>query len=254
MVVSWVSAFLDLGREDFERDVVFWARVTGCRVSPRRGDKGEFATLVPPKGDDFLRVQRLDEGPPRIHLDLHVDDPASAAARAGGLGARVEVRSPHGYVVLRSPGGLAFCFVGPRSATRPPPATWPGGRRSLVDQVCLDLPSDVHAAEVAFWQELLGWELVESPVAAEFSYLRRPEGQPFRILFQRLGEATGPVRAHLDLATTDRSVETARHLRLGARVLREHPRFTVMTDPAGSSYCITDRDPETGSLAVPAAH
>ncbi len=254
MVAHWVTAFLDLAAEDFERDVIFWARVTGYQVSTCRGDTGEFATLVPPRGDDFLRVQRLDAGPPRVHLDLHVDDPVAAADRATGLGARVEVRSPHGYVVLTSPGGLPFCFVGAHGGTRPVAATWPGGHRSLVDQVCLDLPGDVHAAEVTFWQELLGWELVVAPVAAEFSHLRRPEGQPFRILLQRLGEETGPVRAHLDLATTDRSAETARHLRLGAGVLRVHPHFTVLTDPAGSAYCITDRDPETGSLAVPAAH
>ena len=58
-------------------------------MSPSRGENGEFATLMPPDGDDFLRVQRLADGPSRIHLDLHVDDPSTAAERAVGLGAKV---------------------------------------------------------------------------------------------------------------------------------------------------------------------
>lgn len=242
----WMSAFLDLAPRDYERGVVFWASVTGYRVSSPRGEDDEFATLVPPRGDDFLRVQRLGDGPSRLHLDLHVDDPRVAADRAVALGA-TEV-ADHGYVVLSSPGGMTFCFVHHVSRTRPAPAVWSGGHRSVVDQVCLDLPGDVHDDEVAFWQALTGWELVASPVAPEFSSLRRPEGLPFRLLLQRLGEPGGPVRAHLDLATDDRAAETARHLALGARVRDTRSHWTVLVDPAGSAYCITDRDPETGML------
>lgn len=251
---SWVSAFLDLAHDDYERGVLFWARVTGYRISSPRGERQEFATLVPPVGDDFLRVQRLAEGASRIHLDLHLADPVAAAAAAESLGAGVTTESEHGYVVLSSPGGLTFCFVGHRAGTRPRPATWPGGHRSLVDQVCLDLPQAAHDAEVAFWHALLGWELVVAPVSPGFSYLRRPEGQPFRLLLQRLGEADGPVRAHLDVATDDRSAEVIRHRVLGARIIAEHQLFTVLADPAGSPYCITDRDPETGMLPVGPTH
>ncbi len=254
MTPFWITAFLDLPPRHFERDVVFWSRVTGYRISSPRGVAEEFATLVPPDGDDFLRVQRLGEGAARIHLDLHVTDPTAAVSAAVALGARVEHRSTHGYAVLSSPGGLTFCFVTQRAWTRPRPATWPGDHHSLVDQVCLDLPRAAHDVEVTFWQALLGWDLVVSPVSTEFSHLRRPDGQPFRLLLQRLGEEEGPVRAHLDLATDSRPAEVARHLTFGARVLREHPHFTVLLDPAGTAYCVTDRDPETGSLPGGAAH
>nr|WP_246378107.1 YigZ family protein [Nocardioides ginsengisegetis] len=243
----WMSAFLDLASKDFEHGVLFWAQVTGYRVSAPRGEREEFATLVPPDGDDFLRVQRLGEGPSRIHLDLHVDDPRAEAARAVALGA-TQV-DDHGYVVMRSPGDLTFCFVRHRSSTRPRPATWPGGHRSLVDQVCLDLPASLADAETEFWHALTGWELSESPVSRGFRRLERPTGMPFRILLQRLDEPDGPVRAHLDLASDDRAAETARHQRLGATVVQRNDRWTVLTDPAGSAYCITDRDPETGVLA-----
>ena len=54
--------------------------------------------------------------------------------------------------------------------------------------------------------------------------------------------------AHLDLGTTDREAETARHLALGASVVAREEFWTVLTDPAGLAYCITDRDPATGEL------
>ena len=83
----WMSAFLDLAADEFDRDVAFWQGVTGYALSATRGAPPEFATLVPPDGDDYLRVQRLGGGASRIHLDLHVEDPqaeAEAAQRHSG--------------------------------------------------------------------------------------------------------------------------------------------------------------------------
>jgi hypothetical protein len=54
--------------------------------------------------------------------------------------------------------------------------------------------------------------------------------------------------AHLDLGTTDREAETVRHRALGASVVTREEFWTVLTDPAGLAYCITDRDPATGEL------
>ena len=244
----WMSAFLDLAPDGFDRDVAFWQGVTGYGLSATRGARQEFATLVPPDGDDFLRVQRLGGGASRIHLDLHVEDPQREADTAASLGATVTTRHELGYVVMASPGGLTFCFVRHRAATRPRPTTWPGGQRSLVDQVCLDIPQDGFERECAFWAALTGWELAASTAAPEFHHLKRPDGMPLRLLLQRLGEPAGPVRAHLDLATSDRAAETARHVALGATAREQHPWWTVLTSPAGSAYCITGRDPVTGVL------
>ncbi|MGL5910814.1 MAG: VOC family protein, partial [Phycicoccus sp.] len=74
-------------------------------------------------------------------------------------------------------------------------------------------------------------------------FLERPRRIPFRLLLQRLDDAGGTVRAHVDLACTDRVASTVRHLALGARVLREREFWTVLSDPAGRVYCLTDRDP-----------
>lgn len=245
----WLSAFVDLAPPDAERAVEFWRGVTGYALSAPRGTTGEFATLVPPDGDDFLRVQRLADGPSRIHLDVHVPDPAAAAVRAAGLGAkRLGPDGDLGYAVLRSPGDFVFCLVAHRCAQRPRPATWPGGHRSAVYQACLDVPGDRWETESAFWAGLLEAELEVLRARPEFTWARPGSRWALDLLLQRLDRATGPVTAHLDLGTTDRAAETARHVGLGATAGVVEQFWTVMADPTGAAYCITDRDPATGRL------
>lgn len=236
---SWLSAFLDLAPDELERGLAHWAAVTGYGVSTTRGDDGEFATLLPADGDDHLRVQRLGEGPSRIHLDLHVAEVGPAVERAVAEGATL-VRSGD-YAVLRSPGGLPFCFVTHRAVVRPAPVDW-GGHTSAVDQVCLDVPPRLHDAELAFWSAVTGWPVQSS--GSEFHRLARPPQLPLQVLVQRLDDDQEQVTAHLDLATTDRAAETARHVALGAEVAGVFEEWTVLRPPAGPAYCITDRVPD----------
>ncbi|MEE3126989.1 MAG: VOC family protein [Actinomycetota bacterium] len=247
----WVSAFLDLAPAAWECGIAFWAQASGTTLSALRGPDREFGSLLPPEGDDHLRVQRLAEGESRVHLDLHVDDPVSAADGAVALGAQVVHRSEHGYVVLDSPGGLTFCFVSHRAEVRSRPVTWPEGHSSLVDQVCLDISPDRFEEEVAFWAALTGWERGSSAVSVSFVPLVRPAGQPLRVLLQRTDDPRPHTGAHLDLATTDRAAEAERHVALGAVVVASYPVWTVLRDPAGLAYCLTDRDPGTGVLPTP---
>jgi hypothetical protein len=234
-----MSAFIDVPAPDFESSVTFWSAVSGYSPSARRGPAEEFLSLVPPSGDDHLRMQRVGDASPRIHLDLHVPQPRAAADRARLLGASEIVDD--GYVVMRSPGSLVFCFVRHPAAVAAAPATWPDGSRSTIDQVCLDIPRSSFDAEAAFWQSLLGWPATGSSYA-EFERLVRPEGQALRVLLQRVGDE-GLVRAHLDLACSSRERELLRHVGLGAHVLADHDAWTVMADPAGMAYCLTDRSP-----------
>lgn len=243
--VFWTSAFLDFTPASFDAGVRFWSDVTGYPVSPLRGDLAQFATLLPAAGDDFLRVQRLGDGPSRVHLDLHVPDPVAASGIAVDLGA-VIVHEPDGYVVLTSPAGFTFCLVSHPAATRPGPANW-GGRTSLVDQVCLDVRAADAAGEIEFWSTLTGWRPTVSSVA-ELHPLARAPGLPLRLMVQAVGDDRHPPTAHLDLACDDRQAETERHQVLGAAVHDVAEKFTVLLDPAGSVYCITDRDPVTGLL------
>jgi hypothetical protein len=238
----WVSAFLDLAPGTFDRGVEFWLGVTGYTLSERRGVDGEFATLVPPEGDDYLRVQALAAGPGRLHLDLHVENPTVAAEAAVELGAHVLVRHELGYVVLRSPGGFVFCFVRAQASRRPPAAAWPDGNRSQVDQVCLDISPSSYDVEVAFWQALTGWDL-DPDISREFARLHPPDEQPLRWLVQRLDDDQPETLAHFDLAADDHEAEIARHVALGATVGPRYDEWTVLTDPVGTTYCITRRTP-----------
>ena len=245
---TWITAFLDISEPHWDVAVDFWAAATGSVLSPVRGEHREFATLVPADGDAFLRVQRLGSGPARLHLDLHVSDRRAAADAAIALGAS-EVADV-GHVELRSPGGMPFCFVHAGESRRPRPVRWiapEGGSEhaSLVDQVALDIPVEHWVRELGFWSELTGWAV--RPSASEFAPLERPVGQPLRLLGHRLEEQAGPVRAHLDLATSDRAAETARYVALGAVVERQRRQWTVLQAPDGRRYCLTDRHPETGT-------
>ena len=61
MAVVWMTAFLDLPPARHAAGVGFWRAATGTTMSSPRGDAAQFATLIPPDGDAFLRVQRLGE-------------------------------------------------------------------------------------------------------------------------------------------------------------------------------------------------
>src|SRR5690242_21756260 len=98
MSLRWLTIFLDFPAGSFDAGTAFWQAVTGSGLSPARGADGEFATLLPPAGDAYLRVQRLRDGAGGCHLDLHVDtatgslDAAAARAEAAGEIGRASCR------------------------------------------------------------------------------------------------------------------------------------------------------------------
>ncbi|XVQ82065.1 VOC family protein [Microbispora siamensis] len=239
MAMRRVLAFVDRPRERFEETAAFWTAVTGTRLSPRRGDDGEFATLLPESGDACVKLQAVGGGG-GAHLDLEVDDVRAAAAEAVALGA--DIAADHGdWAVLRSPEGRAFCLVSWEGAARRPPVF--AGTR--LDQVCLDIAPGAYEEEVAFWAALTGWPPRRGSLP-EFTVLAMP-GMPVRILLQRLSE--GPGRsAHIDLACADAEAARVLHERHGAAFVARGRHWIVMRDPAGGVYCLTERDPETGAL------
>ncbi len=231
--------FLDTPAADAGSSWAYWAEVTRSTVSPVRGEHGQFATLLPVTGDAWLKVQSVEAGPGGVHLDIDTDDRAAFVAHAVGLGAAVRT-TYHDVVVLRSPAGIVFCAtVGGAGSV---------GRRvdAVADQACLDIPRSQFAAEVAFWRDLTGWVASEMSDDDEFVSLRRPAAMPVRILLQRRDDET-PASAHVDFATADRDAETERHVRAGAEVVSVHGQWTVLRDPVGRIYCLTDRDPITGA-------
>jgi hypothetical protein len=255
--IRWLTAFLDTPRDAPRAEEVssFWQQVTGTRLSSRRGEHQEFATLLPVDGDPFLRIQDIDGTTPGCHLDVHLDDVRAAVDQAVSSGA--ELIADRGTLVLaRSPAGFPFCLVAHRQGVQRPkpisfatPEVRAGSFDSLVDQLCVDVPAALFDAEVTWWSGVTGWPQRRGSTP-EFAFLERPAELPLRLLFQRLphGHAGQPATAHLDFASTDRAAELDRHVNLGAVQLRHTDHGDTLLDPVGRPYCITDRDPITGRL------
>ena len=239
MQIRWMYVFLDTPAADVAGSWTYWAQVTGSAMSAVRGEHGQFATLLPTRGDAWLKVQSVDDGPGGVHLDIDTDDRAAFVAHALELGATVQ-STYHDVVVLRSPAGVVFC------ATTGETGWVDRDADALADQACLDIPPSQFADEVAFWRDLTGWPASEISDDDEFVSLRRPADMPVRILLQRRDDET-PASAHVDFATQDRAAETERHVQAGGQVVSVRTQWTVMRDPVGRSYCLTDRDPATGT-------
>jgi Glyoxalase-like domain len=248
MPISWLTAMLDVPDDRFEPARRFWEEATAMRVAGK-SNRQDRAILVPSVGDAYLAMGRVSACPGGCRLVLNVDDPAGMSQRAVELGARVERHDSYA-IEMHSPGGLPFIITAwGGESRRPPPASWPAGQRSLVDQVCIDIPPSTYDLECDFWAHITGAEPLPGG-RPEFRYLPRTPGMPLRLLLQRLLDApAGATSAHLDLACSDRAVEVRRHEALGATVAHEGPVWTTLRDPAAIAYCITDRDPDSGTLA-----
>jgi hypothetical protein len=103
---------------------------------------------------------QVHEGPARVHIDLHVDDLAAYRDRAVSLGARV-LAEP-GHVIMRSPGGLVFCFV-PGSGEERLGALVSDPVPHRVDQLCV---GDSHVQ----------WTIMHDPAGLEYCVTNRTLG------------------------------------------------------------------------------
>lgn len=99
---------IDVAPADYERERAFWQAVVGGSWPEK--DLPEYdGTELPGQGLELL-MQRLDEGPSRLHLDIHTDDLDAEVGRLERLGAR-RIRQLRNLWILRDPAGLAFCVI-----------------------------------------------------------------------------------------------------------------------------------------------
>ncbi|MFF4353325.1 VOC family protein [Streptomyces sp. NPDC001530] len=244
--IRWTYAFVDRPMKEFGPATDFWTAVTGTRLSEPRGDQGEFVTLLPDAADACVKAQGVEAGDGGAHLDLAVEDVPALVESALRLGAEL-VADHGGWAVLRSPAGQLFCAVPWHGeSVRPAVVEGHGGATSRLDQVCVDVPPSAYDTEIAFWSALTGWNSRPGALP-EFHLVKPPAALPFRILLQRLG-TDRPASAHLDIACSDIEAVRARHEELGATLISRGARWAVMRDPVGGTYCLTPRDPGTGSL------
>lgn len=243
MPVPRMHAFVDVPAEQAEAEQEFWSAATGWPPGEPWSGHPEFVSLLPPDRWPYLHMQSIG-GPPRVHLDLEGDLDRDTS-RMEQLGAYRQQRGD-GWQVLTSPAGLPFCVCGEaQTEARPDAATWPDGHRSLLVQLCIDVPARSYDSEVAFWQAATDWR--EEPVRApEFRRLVHRVQSPLQLLVQRLGsDDDSGVRAHLDLGTDDIAAEVSRVEALGARRLWTGVwDFVALEDPAGLPFCVTGNSPD----------
>jgi hypothetical protein len=121
---------------------------------------------------------------------------------------------------------------------------WPDGYHTRLVQVCIDSPVAAHETEVAFWRALLGGRWVGSQAREFAGKWHDDDGSPLQLLFQRLDEPDGPVRAHLDLGSDDVDADVQRLTALGAEDHAPGRGWHVLRDPAGMEFCVTENSPD----------
>jgi hypothetical protein len=100
---------IDVPSADHDRELAFWQAASGLTLEQGARHPEYHGSELP--GRDFaLLVQRLGEGPARVHVDIHTDDLEAEVARLERLGAR-RVERVHHWWVMRDPAGLLFCVL-----------------------------------------------------------------------------------------------------------------------------------------------
>jgi hypothetical protein len=100
---------IDAPAGEHDRELAFWSSALGQPLT--WFDSHPEYHGAPIHGTGFgLLIQRLGDGPGRVHLDIHTDDLAAEIARLEELGAS-RVRQVHSWWILRDPAGLPFCVI-----------------------------------------------------------------------------------------------------------------------------------------------
>lgn len=241
--MTWLHAVIDVPGDQHARTAAFWGAALGWPPGDPWPGHPELRSFAPPGGTAYVHLQEVGDAA-GVHVDVEAPDPAALVERALDLGA-ARVADRDRWRTLRSPGGLSFCVLAAQGHTSPGPLTQPGGHRSRMVQVCIDSPARRHDREVAFWRELLEGRFVASGAAEFAGKWHDDRDSPLQLLFQRLDDPEGPVRAHLDHGSDDVDAEVRRLLALGAEDLGRGPGgWHVLRDPAGQAFCVTGNSPE----------
>jgi hypothetical protein len=109
--------------------------------------------------------------------------------------------------------------------------------RSVLRKIVIDVggSDDEHARMLEFWEAAAGVTFTQGERYPEYHGAELPRGS-IGLLVQRLG--TGANRVHVDIHSDDVASEVARLQRLGAELVEQQERWTVMRDPAGLLFCV----------------
>jgi predicted enzyme related to lactoylglutathione lyase len=101
---------IDVPEDDHDQELAFWHAAIGQQLAQIERHPEYHGALLPRQDHLGMLVQRLGEGPARVHLDFHTDDAEAEVARLEKAGATLE-RKVQDWYVLRDPAGLLFCVV-----------------------------------------------------------------------------------------------------------------------------------------------
>ena len=114
---------IDSPPASFDATTRFWRGTFGSRAEDV-GDDDDYQT-VGNRGGTTVFVQRIHDGPARIHLDIETDSIEDEVQRLERLGAK-RIRKVHSWWVMEDPAGNAFCVVAPQTDDFPGDAAqWP---------------------------------------------------------------------------------------------------------------------------------
>ncbi len=104
-----LKVVIDVPPAEHDAELAFWQGASGEPLDRFERHPEYHGSAL--HGQEFrLLVQRLEEGQPRIHLDIHTDDRAAEVERLERLGAKL-VGQMHHWSVMRDPAGLPFCVI-----------------------------------------------------------------------------------------------------------------------------------------------
>jgi len=234
---------IDVPADGYGGAVDFWAAALGGQ--PVAIDGGRFTRMEGMAGLLGLHLQRLDDGPARVHLDLEADDVDATVDLMVDRGATL-IGQGAGGPVLADPGGnlLCVCATGTGEHLRAP--TDDDARLHVL---VIDVPSASFQQTGDFWGHVLGIEAERLPAPFD-AYIRVENapavGGPIRVLVQDIGADAVP-RLHLDLHVPDgaaRNRHVDRLAGLGGTVVERTYPWTVMTDPVGTVFCVVPDKPD----------
>jgi catechol 2,3-dioxygenase-like lactoylglutathione lyase family enzyme len=99
---------IDVPEAEHDATVGFWREALGLPLKQQQKYPEYHSARVEPHLG--LLVQRLGDGVPKVHLDLHTTDRAAEVARLLALGATM-VDDGEDWAIMRDPAGLIFCVV-----------------------------------------------------------------------------------------------------------------------------------------------
>jgi hypothetical protein len=100
---------IDVPAGDHDSEIAFWNAASG-ELPFQLGRHPEYHRMKLARQDFGLLIQRLGDGPGRVHLDIHTDDLDAEVSRLESLGAE-RIQQVHTWWIMRDPAGLLFCVV-----------------------------------------------------------------------------------------------------------------------------------------------